>query len=256
MTDIAQSALVGNVQRRLEGRAQGGNRNPNGPPAKKVAESYQEGDRTRPVDDRITILGIPADQITPPTHAALASLVAENNFLRSAVRRLERAAQSDAASGDAAVAALTNALAAAAAPTETRVLILAYLNTFEDVRRSSGLLAAKSLLADVAMRFSEAKAVVSFASADPAVKPMPETFTMVASGTIGGGAIGGVMSFPTGNFDETVVAQQVRDSVVAEGFNVGGIEMAVSLTVGAVRVSRGEGFLTALGRVDHLIRGF
>jgi len=252
MPDIAQSSSLPQVQRRLEGRSQGGgNQNPNGPAAKKVAETYQEIDRTRPIDDRITILGIPADQITPPTQAALASLVAENNFLRSAVRRLEKIAQIDshAVQGDA-TATLTDALAAAAAPTETRVLIFAHLNTFEDVRRSSGLLSAKSLLADLSFRFSTAKAAVSVVQGMP-----PESFAMVASGMIGGAAVAGLMSFPTDGFDDTMIAQQVRDAVLTEGFNVGGIDMAISLTVGAVRVSRGEGFLTALGRVDHLIRG-
>lgn len=252
MSDISQPASLPMVQRRLEGRSQGGgNPNPNGPPAKKVAETYQQIDRTKPVDDRITILGIPADQITPPTQAALASLVAENNFLRSAVKRLEKIAQADshAALGDA-TAALTDALAAPAAPTETRVIVYAYLNTFDDVRRSSGLLAAKSLLADLSFRFSTAKAAVSLVQGTP-----PESFAMVASGIIGGAAVAGVMSFPTSNFEDTVVARQVRDAVTAEGFNVGGIDMAISLTVGATRVSRGEGFLTALGRVDHLIRG-
>ena len=41
----------------------------------------------------------------------------------------------------------------------------------------------------------------------------------------------------------------------AEGKPIPGLEMSVSLTVGAAVTGGGEGLLTALGRVDHLIRG-
>lgn len=262
MSDITQPPSVATIQRRLDGRSQGGGRDATSPPAKKVVETYKEIDRTKPVDDRITILGIPADQITPATHAALASLVAEINFLRSMVNRFERGAKSGAShqlGGDQALEALAAALAAPVAPGESRVLVLANLNTFEDVRRSSGLLAAKSLLADVTSRFA-AVAIVPFVSppASDTAKPKPvvlEPRPMIAAGVIAGASMAGVISFEQGPVDETAVAEQVRDAILTEGFLVSGIEMTVSLTVGAVAASQGEGLLTAIGRVDHLIRG-
>ena len=40
-----------------------------GHPPRKVVESYQETERSRPLDDRVTIIGIPIEQITPSTQA-------------------------------------------------------------------------------------------------------------------------------------------------------------------------------------------
>ena len=92
MPDIVQQNPVAVVQRRLEGQGQGGAKDaPRGQPSKKVAASYQDVVRAKSVDDRITILGIPVEQITPVTQAALAGLVAENNHLRNVVKRHERA---------------------------------------------------------------------------------------------------------------------------------------------------------------------
>jgi hypothetical protein len=261
MSDIAQPASVPQLQRRLDGRSQGGGRYPDAPPAKKVVETYQEIDRTKPVDDRITILGIPAEQITPATHAALASLVGEINFLRARVRRLERDAGSRTAvhePSEAAFEALAAAFAAPVADRGARVLVLAYLNTFEDVRRSSGLLAAKGLLFDVFARFSTVKAVPQGqpvksvkSQALSVVEPSP----VEAPGLIGGAAMAGIFRFADAAVNETAIAQQVRDALLLDGFVVAGIEMAVSLTVGTVAIGDGESLLTALGRVDHMIRG-
>ncbi|MBM3514098.1 MAG: hypothetical protein FJX59_10325 [Alphaproteobacteria bacterium] len=265
MPDITQPPSVATVQPRLEGRAQGGGRDSPSPPAKKVVETYKEIDRTKPVDDRITILGIPAEQVTAATHAALASLVAEINFLRSMVNRLERGRNANAPAtaqdvGDKSLDALAAALAAPAAAGEMRTLVLANLNTFEDVRRSSGLLAAKGLLADVFARFANATVVpfVSPSASDAKSKPHPVTLEprpIIAASLVAGAAMAGVIAFEQGPIDETAIAEQVRDAIATEGFLVSGIEMSVSLTVGAVAASVGEGILTAIGRVDHLIRG-
>ncbi|MDX2224827.1 MAG: hypothetical protein SFV21_18885 [Rhodospirillaceae bacterium] len=257
MTDITQPPSVAVVNRRDEGRAQNQARDPGAPPAKKVTETYQEVDRTKPVDDRITILGIPAEQITPATHAALASLVGEINFLRSAVKRLERAqglTGNEAAvdPGERFVAELAAVLALPPAEGEARVLVLAYLNTFEDVRRSSGLLAAKTLLADVIARFAEAKIMPK--PTDPAgPASVPVVFSLVAP--IGGAAIAGLLVAPAAAADDTSIAQYIRDHITQTGYAVSGIDMNVSATVAAIVVSAGEGALTALGRVDHLMRG-
>ena len=70
MPDIVQPETVAVVQRRLEGQGQGKDA-PRGQPSKKVAATYQEVARSKPADDRITILGIPIDQITPATQASM-----------------------------------------------------------------------------------------------------------------------------------------------------------------------------------------
>src|SRR4051812_31612323 len=88
MPDIPQPTGLPPVDPRGERRNQSGG-DGRSPGAKRVAESYQEVDRVRPIDDSITIIGIPIEQITSSTQAALAGLVAENATLRSHVRRLE-----------------------------------------------------------------------------------------------------------------------------------------------------------------------
>lgn len=270
MTDITQPPSVAVVNRRDEGRAQGQPRDPGTPPAKKVVETYQEVDRAKPVDDRITILGIPAEQITPATHAALASLVGEINFLRAAVKRLERA-QAGAAPpgfadpGEKFIADLAAALALPQGADETRILVLAYLNTFEDVRRSSGLLAAKTLLTDVSERFAQARiaAVATPPQGGPAPAapqggsgtPRPATTGFSLAAPVGGAAMAGLMIVTAEQADESSIAQQIRDQITQTGYSVSGIDMNVSATVAAVAISGGEGALTALGRADHMIRG-
>ncbi len=91
MPDITQPQTVATVERRLEGRSQGGGRAPvPEQSAKKVAANYEEAAKAQPADDRITILGIPIEQITPATQAALGGLVSEINYLRGVVSRQER----------------------------------------------------------------------------------------------------------------------------------------------------------------------
>jgi hypothetical protein len=60
---------------------------------------------------------------------------------------------------------------------------------------------------------------------------------------------------PLGAIDESHVSRKVRDQCLETGFNVGGIDMAVALSVAAVVISANEGVLTAMARVDHLLRG-
>jgi len=266
MTDIAQPATVALVRARDEGRSQGGGRDP-GPPPKKVAEAYQENAKAKPVDDRITILGIPAEQITPATQAALASLVAEVNFLRSAVRRLEGGAvlskrdalpaEGELVPADLLPFQLTRFISSPAPEGVSRVLVLAHVSTFEDVRRSSGLLAANSLLADLAQRMSRAE----FAPApppDPSETIVPHTpgqFRLRIMGFAGGSSLAGIAELPAHTIDETYVSRAVRRRCLEIGLNVGGIAMSVALSVAAVVVSPNEGGLTALARADHLLRG-
>ena len=84
MPDIPQPSGLAIVETRPDGRGNGGGAPSRQP--KRVAETYQETERVTPPDDRITILGIPMEQITTSTRAALAGLVAENATLRSQVQ--------------------------------------------------------------------------------------------------------------------------------------------------------------------------
>lgn len=98
MPDITQPQTVQAVERRLEGQAQGGRAQGGAHlPAGKVAADYEEAAKGQPADDRITILGIPVEQITPATQAALGGLVAEIDHLRGVVKRLERSADREPA---------------------------------------------------------------------------------------------------------------------------------------------------------------
>src|SRR5205823_558404 len=106
------------------------------PPAKRVAESYQEVDRVRPLDDSITIIGIPIGQITSSTQAALAGLVAENATLRAQVRRLETRLPPTAApvlERDALLARLGEMTASPAGPGLAWTLLIIHVQTYEDI---------------------------------------------------------------------------------------------------------------------------
>ncbi len=267
MNDISQPTSAALVKPRDEGRSQG-NAREDRPPPKKVAEAYGVTNKNKPVDDRITILGIPAEQITPATQAALASLVAEVNFLRSSVRRLEggiAVAKRDTAPADGellpADIVLAHLARAAASPLPegvVRVLVLAYLGTFEDVRRSSGLLTANTLLADLAQRMLKAEFTSTPSVVPDITKPAAHTpglFRFRAVGFAGGSSLVGIAELPVFDLDDTHVSRQVRDHCLASGFNVGGIEMSVALSVAAVVLSSTEGPLTAMARADHLLRG-
>jgi hypothetical protein len=289
MSDIQTSSPLPLVRTRDEGRSQGGGAGQDhaGPPPKKVADAYNQNAKAKPVDDRITILGIPAEQITPATQAALASLVQEVNFLRSAVRRLENGAVIARRDGEPAEGEILPAdllplhlgrfLAQPAPDGGARVLVLAYLSTFEDVRRSSGLLAANALLSDLAQRMNRAEFFP-----DPSVEvpdaPPPDPIPMVTKsgkvkmvrpetppragllkfrmmGFAGGSSLVGLVEVPAAPIDETYISRQVRDYCLQTGFNVSGIEMSVALSIAAVTLSSSEGVLTAMGRADHLLRG-
>jgi len=274
MPDITQPDTLPGVQRRLEGQAQGGKDAPREQPSKKVAETYQEVARSKPLDDRITILGIPVEQITPVTQAALAGLVAEINHLRNVVIRHERTAKRGGAQAsnagtvlepEAFSRALGGALAASAGEGNTWVVALVHVSTYEDIRRSSGLLAANSALADVAYRLSEvrlsgvaAESIVPSDTVPAAVTPAvtqsaaPVSFTVI--GYAGGSNLAGLAALPRDDLDTAAVAKHVRTHLASSGYVVGGIDMALAITVAAAAVGSNESPLLALGRVDHLLR--
>lgn len=276
MPDILQHEGVPTVERRLEGQNQSGGRpQARAQPSQKVAATYQEVARAKPADDRITILGIPVEQITPSTQAALAGLVAEINHLRNVVRRHERAGDRRAAgqANDAPVLEyetfvrmLGATLGQPPGEGNTWVIVLVHVATYEDIRRSSGLLAANGALADVAHRLKE----VRLSTAAPSIAPIatdaapdgaPPSLAAVAStavpfvllGYVGGSNLAAVTALPTEAFHAPSVSQAVR-SHLSGGYVVAGIDMALAISVAAAAVGANESPLLALGRADHLLR--
>lgn len=244
MPDIAQPETVRTVERRLEGRSQGGGRPAvHEPAAKKAVATYEEAAKTKPADDRITILGIPVEQITPATQAALGGLVAEINFLRGVVKRQERAARkpdnqnSGVLEPEAFVKALGGALAQPPVEPASWAIVLIHVPTYEDIRRSSGLLAANGVLADVAQR----------------VKDFQEAASFTLVGYAGGSNLAGLTALAPDQ-DAAELARAVRTRLTTGGYAVGGIEMALVIKVAVALVGAGESATLALGRADHLLR--
>lgn len=266
MPDITQPETVQVVERRLEGRSQGGSKSPAEQPAKKVVATYEEAAKTQPADDRITILGIPVEQITPATQAALGGLVAEINYLRGLVKRHEKTSgrqKGDHRSGsvlepESFLRALGTSLAQAPPLGGRWVLVLVHVPTAEDIRRSSGLLAANGVLGDVASRLKDFRLDLGTSGAvepTPTVASMatalPLTFTVV--GYAGGFNLAGLTALPP-DHDQDALAHAVRGHLTASAYTVGGLDMAVAVKVAAAVIGEGESATLALGRADHLLR--
>lgn len=247
MPDIPQPDTVKTVERRLDGQPKGQGALARPQPRKQV-ETYAETERVTPRDDRITILGIPFEQITPATQAALAGLVAEINYLRGLVKRYERGPRkSDDAAAILEPAAFGRALDAqlAAEPAEgdTWVAVMVHVATYEDIRRSSGVLAANATLADVAARLRDVEL------------PLGEgrTARLSCMGYAGGSNLAGVMALPQQDLNTDAVAGFVRGKLLNGAYNVAGIEMALAISTAAAAVGAGESGLLALARTDHLL---
>lgn len=264
MPDITQPETVKVVERRLEGRSQGGGKSavPE-PAAKKAAATYEEVAKTKPADDRITILGIPVEQITPATQAALGGLVAEINYLRGVVKRQERGAPrkpDNQNNGILEPDAFLRALGAALAQPPsagTWVLTLVHVPTYEDIRRSSGLLAANGVLADVAQRLKDFRAdrgsdsVPATGTVAEMAAAMANSFSVV--GYAGGSNLGALTMLAVEQ-DAEPFARAVRAHLTANGYTVSGIEMALLIKTAAAPIGAGESATLALGRADHLLR--
>lgn len=249
MPDIPQPDTVKTVERRLEGQPQGRSA-PSREQPRKAIESYAETARATRDDDRITILGIPFEQITPATQAALAGLVAEINYLRGLVKRYERGGQRRGGEEGAAilepaafVRTLDAALAKEPAEGETWVAVMVHVSTYEDIRRSSGVLAANAALADVAARLRDVELPVGAGAGA----------RLAVLGYAGGSNLAGVMGLPVQDLDTSAVAAWVREKLLTGAYNVAGIEMALAISVAAAAVGPGESGLLALARTDHLL---
>jgi hypothetical protein len=232
------------------------------PQPRKVAEVYQESERVRPPDDRITIIGIPIEQITPTTQAALAGLVAENATLRAQVRRLERGSIITRKSGtllerEGFIAKLQELLASSPGANGVWLLTLIHVQTYEDIRRSSGLLAANTALDDVGHRLQQLDFDMPNVANDdsPADAPRPRTTTsLMSSGYLGGLTLGALFAAPAAA-DPTALARNLHDMLTKDGYDVAGLSMALAIRTAAAVVGAGESALLAIARVDHLSRG-
>jgi len=265
MPDILQQGNVALIQRRPDGHSQGGKDapQPRAQAPRRVAESYQEVANAKPVDDRITILGIPVEQITPVTQAALAGLVAEINHLRNVVRRHERAVEKRSPGqpqpSDTQVLEPEAFLRLAGATLNqppgqgnTWVVTLVHVSTYEDIRRSSGLLAANSALSDVAHRLREVQLSAGQGGVEAETVPsMPVGFSLL--GYVGGSNLAALAAMPQDDFDAPAISRTIGQHL-AGGYVVGGIDMALAINVAAAAVGSGESPLLALGRADHLLR--
>ena len=143
-----------------------------------------------------------------------------------------------------------------------------HVATYEDIRRSSGLLAANGVLAEVAYRLLDVRIgntpTALGANHDSVATPSVVALSVAAQeaaavpfallGYAGGSNICGVAALPVSTLDTAVVARTVREHLAANGYGVGGIDMALAMTVAAAAVGSGESPLLALGRVDHLLR--
>lgn len=259
MPDITQPSGLTVVQTREDGRGQG----MANPPPRRVAEVYQESERGRPPDDRITIIGIPIEQITPTTQAALAGLVAENATLRAQVRRLERGSVITKKSGtlldrDGFVAKLQELLASSPGTNGVWLLTLIHVQTYEDIRRSSGLLAANTALDDVGHRLQQLDFDMPNVANDDkpaaAAAPPRTTTSLMSSGYLGGLTLGALFAAPA-SADPTALARSLHESLTRDGYDVAGLSMALAIRTAAAVVGAGESALLAIARVDHLSRG-
>jgi hypothetical protein len=261
MPDITQPEIVRIVERRLDGRSQGGHAGVTDQPAKKVAANYEEVAKSKPADDRITILGIPVEQITPATQAALGGLVAEINFLRGVVKRHEKSGprkpdnqNSAILEPEAFVKALGGMLVQTAPEGSAWALVLVHVPTYEDIRRSSGLLAANGVLADVAQRLKEFPLDPEDSTSGTGLgvaAAMARTFALL--GYAGGSNLAALAALPSGQ-DPDAVARALRAHLTASGYVVGGIEMSLVIRCAAAPIGAGESATLALGRADHLLR--
>ena len=254
MSDIPHSETVKVVEPRLEGQGNGGGREQ---PARKAAASYAEAARTRTDDDRITILGIPFEQITPATQAALAGLVAEINYLRGLVKRLERSTRrpsdteppTSILEPGALLRAVDGVLAQTPEAGASWVLVLVYVSTYADIRRSSGVLAANATMADVAQRLRE----MEFRPTARGSAGHTATQRFDVLGYAGGGTLAGVVALPIADLDPDLLAEDVRTKLLASAYTVAGIDMTLAISTAAAPVGVGESALLALARTDHLL---
>ena len=138
--------------------------------------------------------------------------------------------------------ALSGALSAPAPAGDAWALLLVHVPTYEDIRRSSGLLAANGVLADVAQRLKDFKMDLG-APGSP--------FSLL--GYAGGSNLAALMALtPEQATDD--IARSARAHLTATGYLVSGIEMSLVIRTAVAVIGPGESATLALGRADHFLR--
>lgn len=250
MSDISPPAGVAKVQWQEDKPASDGDHKRHEPPPEKVAETYEE--TARGTGERITILGIPAELMTTQVSAMIGGLLSQVDQLKAKVRRYEVSIKKvddgvpqQLLVGDKLIQTLDEALAKVPPVGQGRQLALIVVNTYEDIRKSSGLLAANSVLADVVLQIQE--------SAIPAEQ----------IGLAGGPSIAALFSY---NSDESrditehnsasvlTMADRVREVVDEAVYSVAGLDMKLSFSVASVKVEVGQDALQVIGQADHILR--
>lgn len=248
MSDITSPTGVVGVQWQEEKPASDGEQNKRDLPANKVAETYEES--ARGVNDSITILGIPADLMTTQVQATIGGLVSEVQFLKTKVKRYEASIKQSEDSlpeetlvGERFLKTLDKALSTPPQTGFVRELALVVVNTYEDIRKSSGVLAANSVLEDVAAE----------------IKAGP--ITAEPAGIVGGPVVAALLTRMeadqlTAEPDAAplTTADRIRQTVEARGYTVAGMDMTLSFTVASVRVETGQSALQAIGQADHILK--
>jgi hypothetical protein len=247
MSEITTPTGISPVHWQEEKPGQDGDQSRREHPASKVAETYEE--TSRGISDKITILGIPIDLMTSQVQASIGGLVSEVSYLKTKVKRYEAkmskaegGAPEDLLSGDRFVFALDKVLAVAPPPGQIRKLALVVVNTFEDIRKSSGILAANSVLADVVAALQQSALVAS---------PV---------GLVGGPIVAAVLTeleeaTPLVEGETPITAaDRVRAVLEAQPYAVSGLEMNLSFAVSSVQLETGQSGLQAIGQADHVLR--
>jgi len=249
MSDIKPPTNVENVKWQEEKPKQDGGHRGQEPPPEKVAETYEEHNRS--VTDKISILGIPIDLMTTQVQSTIAGLVSEVDYLKARVKRYEKQLLGtdtkpvdDVLLGEYFISTLDRALSLPLPNDHIREFVLVVVNTYEDIRTSSGLLSANTVLADVASRISSA-----------ALGAAPV-------GLVGGPMIAALLTkpdlSPTGQAKPEEIpistADSIRGVLEETGYTVAGLDMALRFTVVSLPVEAGQSALQALGQCDHVLR--
>lgn len=188
--------------------------------------------------------------MTAQVQATIAGLVSEIDHLKVRVKRYERTkakndpnADSGYLFGEAFIRALDKALDGPPTAGYIRELVLVVVNTFEDIRQSSGLLSANGALADVATQVGEAGL-----SATPI-------------GLVCGPTVAALLTKPELVIDPNTesdneplsAADMVRQVVESSSYTVAGLDMSLRFTVASVRAETGQSALQAIGQADHIL---
>ena len=118
------------------------------------------------------------------------------------------------------------------------------VNTYEDIRQSSGLLSANETLAEVAYRIGEA---------DLGAAPI---------GRVGGPTVSALLTRPeqsSGSSEDATdptfsTADVVRQAIEVSAYTVAGLDMALRFIVAYIRVETGQSYEHAIGQADHVLR--